>query len=116
MKIGIVGNRKGWDCDFVINKLKELKITKEDIIVSGGASGVDSFAQCYAKMIGAEFHIFYPDPNEQIPDRYFNRNKKIARYIDKLIAFDKKRKSGTYNTIRKANDFGKQVIVICNKN
>ncbi len=114
MKIAIVGNRYGWDYKFVFNKLAELLIKQTDIIISGGAEGIDTYAQWYAKKIGAVIIIYYPNPSEKSPDRYFNRNKTIAEQCDKLIAFDKGSSSGsgTLNTINHAKKLNKEIIVI----
>ena len=120
MKFGIVGNREGWEQDFVINKIREIiSIERDDTfnfeveIISGGASGIDYIAKHYAIGAGYIFREFLPDNNEPIPQRYFNRNKKIAKECDILIAFDKKvGRSGTKNTIRYAKELNKEVIII----
>ena len=115
MIFGIVGNRHGWDYPTIekeLNYLIELK--KGDIVISGGASGVDTYAQEYAKKHGAEMNILYPDPTEPIPKRYFDRNKIIAERCDMLIAFDRgsQRGSGTLNTINHAKKLDKPVMIV----
>jgi len=114
MNIGIIGNRVGWTYEFVRKKLKELNVYKSDVIVSGGADGVDTFAQRYAKEIGAEIQIIYPDPNKPIPKRFFDRNKIIVLRSHMIIAFDKKEltHSGTRYTIDFARRQKKEVILI----
>lgn len=114
MKIAIVGNRVGWDKKFILKKLKELGITNKDILLSGGAEGVDTFAQEYAKEIGAEIRIFYPNMEDPSPQRYYNRNEKIAMACDKMIAFDHNgnMQSGTKNSVSHAEKFGKPVTLI----
>ena len=117
MNIGIVGNRKGWDYDFVLDTLEQLGVNGSDVIISGGAEGIDSFAQGYAKIKGAEIIILYPKPELPSPDRYFKRNQEIALRSDVLIAFDKGNSegSGTQNTINHAKKLGKGIIVIEDK-
>ena len=123
MKYGIVGNRLGWDKDFVTWKIIEIifneqsdEITEVEII-SGGAGGVDSFAKIYAATNGINYKEFKPNINEPSPERYFNRNRKIAEECDILIAFDMKMgHSGTKNTIRHAKELGKEIIVISSQN
>ena len=112
MKVGIVGNRSGFDYEFVKKKLLEKGVNKMDILISGGAEGVDTFAQQFAKEIGAQIRILYPDPGLPSPKRYFDRNEKIAMMCDKLIAFNRKEKSGTLSTVNYAKKLDKEVIVI----
>ena len=82
-----------------------------DIIISGGAEGVDAYAQYFAKEIGAQIRIIYPDPGLPSPTRYFDRNEKIAMMCDKLIAFNREKESGTLNTINHAKKLDKEVII-----
>lgn len=116
MKITIIGNREGWSYPFVKKKLLELGVKKTDLIISGGAVGVDQYAQDFAKDIGVQIRIIYPDPDLPSPQRYFERNEKMAELCDKVIAFNLHEKSGTQNTINHATKFGKEIIVIKNGN
>lgn len=113
MKYAIVGNRTGWNKDFVFKTLDGFYITPNDIIISGGAEGIDTYAQEYAKKIGCEILILYPKPKEPSPERYFNRNLEIAKRCDILIAFDKKSSggSGTLNTINHAKKLYKEIVI-----
>ena len=110
MKYGIVGNRVGWEISEVVTELVKLGITSKDTIISGGAEGVDSFAQIFAKQIGCKMVIFYPDKQLPIPARYMLRNRKIAEECDVLIAFNRYAKSGTKHTILEAKALNKKVI------
>jgi len=114
MNIVIIGNRRGWTYEFVRKKLKELSVYKSDVIISGGAEGVDGFAQRYAKEIGAEIHIIYPDPDKPSPKRFFDRDELMAFRGDVIVAFDKKEltHSGTQYTINFAKKLKKEVILI----
>lgn len=113
MKYGIVGNRTGWLESKVFNSLDNFSLIASDIILSGGAEGVDTLAQEYAKLKGCEMIILYPNPNIHSPKRYFDRNLEIAERCDTLIAFDKGSSSGsgTLNTINSAKKLGKTVII-----
>lgn len=121
MKIGIVGNRRGWSYEFVREKILEQGIGKDDLIISGGASGVDTYAQRIARELGAKILINYPDlsrPDSQratlewYKERYFARNKEVVEMCDLLIAFNIDGKpSGTLNTINVAKKLKKKVIV-----
>ena len=60
MFIGIVGNRNGWELLDVEHYLRKENITENDIVVTGGAEGVDTYAIWYAKSIGADVIIYHP--------------------------------------------------------
>src|SRR3990167_9093122 len=105
MKVGVVGNREGFGYEQVEEVLL-LRLQPGDEIVSGGAIGVDSFAEQFAHKHGYNIKVFRP----QYPSTrwYFKRNREIAEYCDKIIAFNKKERSGTTNTINIARKLGKE--------
>ena len=111
--IGIVGNRYGWKLSEVMEKISETNlVTTDDAIVSGGAMGVDTFAQIYAKKNGIPILICYPDPKKNSPQKFYDRNGTIARLSDILIAFNlKNARTGTYNTIEQKKKLEKKVII-----
>lgn len=112
IRIGIVGNREGWNYKEIKTILTELNVYKSDGLITGGADGVDTFAQRYAKEIGSNILIYYPDPNRPSPQRYFERNQIIAMMSDVLIAFNLKDKnSGTMNTVNTASAIGKFILL-----
>lgn len=113
-KIAIVGNREGWKKTEVFEVLDKNNIKKTDLIISGGARGVDSYAQEYAKKIGAPIRIIYPDPNKPSPEKYFERNEKIALLCDKMVAFDREdyEGGGTKNIIMHAKKLDKELIIV----
>jgi len=113
MKVAVVGNRTGWKKEFVFERLKWLLDTRYDEIISGGAEGVDSFAQEFAKANGMKITILYPDSGEPSPERYYNRNQDIVDISEKMIAFQNKpHRSGTQSTINRAKKKGIEVIVV----
>ena len=110
MNIGVVGNRSGISQVIVRHKLDLLleKYPEEPItIVSGGAAGVDSYAEQWASHAGIKRIIYKARENNRI--EYFKRNGQIAEKSDIIIAFIKKHKlrSGTWNTIKQFIDMGK---------
>lgn len=111
MKIGVVGNRKGWIHSRVYQELIK-HLDGLEMIISGGADGVDSIAQAFAESYGIPILIIYPKPSLGYPYCFFERNKRIAEKCDLLIAFNNKEKSGTGNTIRHACKLGKRVIEV----
>ena len=116
MKIGVVGNRNGWELRDITKQLKRLDIKETDTIVTGGAVGVDSFAIWFAKSIGADVIIFHPRMSLPIPERYFERNRRIVDNVEKIIAFDLeyKKHSGTRYTINHVLE-KKLPIILFNK-
>lgn len=111
-RYGVVGNRDGWDFEFVLARLDELIKNEGDVVISGGAVGVDSYAHHFARAEGLTMVIHYPDYRKPSPQRYFDRNLGIARDCDVLVAFDKKSgRSGTKNTVSYARKLGKRVIL-----
>lgn len=116
MNIAVVGNRVGWKEKRIHEILSTLLIFKKlvDItIVSGGADGVDTYAQTYAKKHGFPIKIIYPSPHRPTPERYFERNQKIIDEADELIAFNKKvGAGGTQSTINRAFKKGIPVVVL----
>jgi predicted Rossmann fold nucleotide-binding protein DprA/Smf involved in DNA uptake len=107
-KIGIVGTRRMND----YKKFKELiepvlTNIKIDAIISGAAKGIDSLAKHYANEMNINYIEFPPGNKSPL-----KRNTKIALNSDILIALPDAQSTGTYDTIRKAKKFNKQVIII----
>lgn len=107
-RIGVVGSRefKNWgQLKFVLDQ----HLKKDDEIVSGGAVGVDSMAQRYAKEFGYDIKIFYPKYAQFGKPATFIRNKLIAENSDLVLAFYQKGRfqmGGTSNTIKWARELG----------
>lgn len=115
MKVGIIGNRTGFIYKKVRKVLLGLGVTKNDTIISGGAIGVDTYAQEFAKEIGARILIIYPDPKTLSPERYWNRNKVIVDLSDYIIAFNKMHNGGTVIAINYAKKKEKKIIITGNQ-
>lgn len=103
MIMGVVGNREGFSYMTVKHELD--KYPEIHTIVTGGADGVDKHAMRYTQERGLCLVVFYPKLSLGSPKCYFKRNKEIVIYLTKcktknmLIAFNKKKQSGTQNTI-----------------
>jgi len=104
MNIGIVGSRRITDYSIVENFIeKTLYVDRNDIIVSGGAIGIDTLAERFAKeRTDTEPLIFKPDwdTGDSAP---FDRNSLIVEHSDIIIAFVDKYSKGTWDTIEKAH-------------
>ena len=98
-------------------------------MVSGGAKGVDSWAEEWSlKVLKKKAKVFKPDWNNlSHPDariklnswgkKYdanagLRRNTQIVDYADKVIAFVFNNSPGTLNTVKKAKKQGKILEVI----
>jgi predicted Rossmann fold nucleotide-binding protein DprA/Smf involved in DNA uptake len=107
-RVAVVGSRqfKNWgQLKFVLDKILE----QDDELVSGGALGVDSMAQRYAKEFGYDIKIFYPKYARYGKPATFMRNKTIVENSDLVLAFyqgGRFQKGGTANTAEWANKLG----------
>ena len=115
-KYGIVGSRKR-DCKSEVIKFIN-SLNTDDTVISGGAIGVDTWAELAAKERGLRTIIFRPDIKEckkryEFTRAYYARNLKIAEACDILIAFvSPDRKGGTENTIAQAKKLGKEIVIL----
>ena len=132
MKIGIVGSRE------YTNKLRikefvfglKQKFGENIEIVSGGQKeGADGYAKKFALEFDMKYSEFPPShyqynqhcvrPQREYGKQYaiwhyHRRNKQIAEYSDKIVAFIPKDKvsKGTMSTIKEAQKIGKKVVII----
>ena len=132
MKIGIVGSRQYTNRikikDFIF-KLKE-KYGENIEIVSGGCkNGADKFAKKFALEFEMKY-IEFPPAHDQYNmycikeafrygksyhvSNFFKRNKEIAEYSDKIIAFIPEGvvSNGTMSTVKHAEKMKKSVLII----
>ena len=111
MRIGVVGSRNGYGISgFVEQVLSDFVTDKlEDVVVSGGCSGVDAEAKRYAQKNGFMYCEF-PPMDEFGSRKFHERNQRIVESSDIILAFPNKSK-GTWDTINLARKAGKRVIV-----
>lgn len=108
-RIAIIGSRNFKEKEAIARFMRTLKNVE---IVSGGAAGVDSFAEEIAKELGLPVKIFRPrfylgyDVNA-----YHKRNRKIAEYADEVHIFWHKPTPGSSSTMRHAALLKKPVFV-----
>jgi predicted Rossmann fold nucleotide-binding protein DprA/Smf involved in DNA uptake len=114
MNIAVVGNRKGWSYWEIEKTLKKYYVYKSDVIITGGAEGVDTFAQEFAKKHGNRIMIIYPDLTRPSPQRYYERNKKIALECEFMFIFnrDNNPRSGSFNVMNQAKKLKKELMII----
>ena len=84
MKILIAGSRTITDINILSKaiRLSGYKITASDEIVSGGARGVDTLAEVYARGKNIPIKIFKPDWNKYGKSAGVIRNYEMAKYCD----------------------------------
>lgn len=110
MKVAVVGSRKYThypDFEDVLDKILDSLAVKPNngfVIISGGARGVDTMAQQYARTRGYDFVLFKPyhliDPQvDYNPKYFFTRNKQIADNADLVVAFWDGESSGTRHIV-----------------
>lgn len=109
LKIGIVGTRKPKITFEEFSKI--IDDYKPTHIVSGGAKGIDTFAENYAKLNNIPFTTFPPEYNKYGRIATFIRNQQIVDASDMIIAFSSKESKGTIDTIRRTKRSNKSLKV-----
>ena len=132
MKVGIVGSRKYTNKNKIKDFIYELKevFGDEVEIVSGGCKfGADKYAKKFALEFDMKY-VEFPAVHESynihciLPKykygkpyavwHFFERNKEIAKYSDKINAFIPMgiKSNGPMNTIEHAQKMKKKVIIL----
>ena len=113
-KIAIVGSRKFSNLQWVRKFVQLLPINS--IVISGGASGVDFTAEAEARqrnMYRIVFHAGWWTDDKK--GAGFQRNSWLVDYADSVIAFWDGSSRGTNDSITKAKDYSKKLIIIRDK-
>ncbi len=113
-KLAIVGTRKPslsykeWEKIL----LQEVSPSDLSLIVSGGATGIDT----YAKLFAGRHHIplmeFLPDYAKYGIKAPLRRNTLIVKEVSKVVAFPSAGSRGTFHSISEARRQKKPVVVI----
>ena len=117
MRVGIVGSRRRKD-EQNVKALVETLLPEEDIVVSGGCKGVDTWAAVAARTLGLVVTEHFPalagcKTRFEAVKAYYARNREIVKDSDVVVAFvSGDRKGGTENTIKHANELGVKVVVV----
>ncbi len=111
MKIAIIGSRN-LEEDWIYSKLASIfEDVSDDLIISGGAKGVDSCVEYYCVRFGISLHIIKPiNPANKLD--YLFRNVEIITLADKIYALWDGKSKGTKFVIDYAKARGKQIEVI----
>jgi hypothetical protein len=118
--LAVIGSRSFTDAhvlgrhlDAVIERIARVHGDDVDLrMVSGGARGADTLAEAYADANGIPFTPIRPDYARFGDPAPFVRNKEIVRQADALVAFQRRRSSGTQDAIDFARQLGRPVLVI----
>ena len=110
MKIAVVGARAYPDKEHVQRFVRFWPGDWE--LVSGGASGVDTFAQDAAAAQHRPYTVFYADWDRVGKAAGMMRNSQIADECDACVAFIYGPSRGTMDTVRKCVALGKPVWVL----
>ena len=114
MKLAIVGTRNSGVTYQEWEKLLLNKINPDEIqmVISGGAKGVDTFAKLFAARHHKPCMEFAP--RYDVYGRYatLKRNTHIAQEASTIIAFPSPDSKETLHTIREAQRMKKQVVVV----
>lgn len=105
MKVAIVGSRQ---LQVDIGQYVPEGATE---IISGGAKGIDSLAEAYARERGLPLRVFLPQTALLGKMAFLARNDQIVDAADIIIAIWDGRSSGTRYTISRAQKLGKPVQI-----
>ena len=114
MKVAIIGSREVGKIDFAQELERLINLQQGDIVISGGAKGIDSFAAQYAKEKGFRLIEIRPDFEKNGRSATFIRNRTIVDNADMVIAFWDGASKGTKYTIdyAKRNDVKTLIVTI----
>lgn len=110
MKYGIVGSRNFSDLGLVRRFVAKLK--DDDVVVSGGARGVDATAAKAARSRGIKVVEYIPDWDKLGKSAGYIRNQKIVDDSEVLVAFWDGNSKGTQHSILLARRAGKKVFIV----
>jgi len=118
MKVIIAGSREGFTFEYVNDCLCEyfaFDWRRDWEVVSGGAKGVDSFGERWARGWNIPVKQFLADWDAYGKSAGYRRNEVMAEYADCLIAFWDGQSKGTKHMIDLALKHGLIVFVFPNK-
>ena len=107
MKVLIIGSRSLEDFN-----LSEYVPTETELIISGGAGGVDTSAEKYADENRISKLILRPDYKRYGRCAPIKRNEQMVELADRIIAVWDGRSKGTEHTIKYAQKRNKDITVI----
>jgi predicted Rossmann fold nucleotide-binding protein DprA/Smf involved in DNA uptake len=92
--------------------LWKININQVSSIISGGANGVDSLAEIFAKYFDIQFVVFKAEWSKYGKSAGPKRNSLIVKRATHVIAFIAENSVGTLDTIRKAKESNLTINII----
>lgn len=111
MKIAMVGSRN-FERYSKVAKYFIDNVQAGDMIISGGAEGIDRTAENIARGANMSVCILLPDWNKYGKSAGARRNQQIVDMADKVVAFWDGKSKGTKITIDMARKAGKPLEII----
>lgn len=112
MKLAVVGSRDWQDVDFIKGVLDAALRRDSGIeIISGGARGVDTIAEEWARSREVPVTVFPADWNRYGRSAGYRRNVDIVNAADVVYAFQRNKSPGTQHSIDLARKSNKPVRV-----
>lgn len=109
MKLIVAGSRSIKDCSILE---KELSNYNPDLIICGGAKGIDRCAILYAETNHIPYKVFYPNYTMFGKIAPLERNSKMAAYGNELLAIWDGKSRGTIHMVREMKNLGKPFKLI----
>lgn len=111
MKLGVIGSRSFSDKEKLFREL-ETYVNRASLLVSGGAEGADSLAECWAVENNVPLELFLPDFDAFGGGAYRIRNEKIVENVNLIVAFWDGKSPGTKMTLDYAKKKGVEIKII----
>lgn len=108
-RVAIVGSRWYPEQSHVRNFV--MGLPKDTVVLSGGAKGVDSWAEKWARYYGLDVEVFPADWEKHGRRAGYLRNVDIVNACDRVVAFWDGASPGTRHTIEIARKAGKPVAI-----
>ena len=108
MKLLITGSRTINDKELIFSELDKFDF---DILISGGAKGIDQFAEEYAQIKSIPIEQCKPDYRKYGRTAPIVRNKEMVELCDTVLAIWDKKSKGTKSTIEHAVKLGKKLEI-----
>ena len=109
MKLIVAGSRSIKDCTTLESELSKIK---PDMIICGGAKGVDRCAILYATQHNIPFKVFYPNYQMYGKIAPLIRNSKMATYGSQLLAIWDGKSRGTIHMVNEIRKLDKPFKLI----
>ena len=106
MNVAIVGSRRFPNLELVRHYVQHAMV-KGDVLITGGAPGVDREAARAADLCGIKVVVFLPHWNRWGPAAGQIRNQRVVDKCDRLVAFWDGSSRGTADALRRVQAAGK---------